>query len=258
MNKTWWVRRALQAGCVVVGALALTLVVVAFPAQTAHAAAAARPGPVSATPYPSGSTGYDVSWPNCAAKVPKHPAFGIVGVNGGTAYSQNPCLAKQAAWFSSLSLYVNTGWYDQSAYINPTSPKVCAIGDENCLAYNYGYNAGLYALTYANSQNIHASVWWLDVETGNTWNSDTMQNRNSLQGEYDALIASGVTTVGVYSTTYQWDAVTGSWFNGWPNWGATTVRTASKAATFCTGHQFNGGPTYLIQFSGSLDQDYAC
>jgi len=67
-----------------------------------------------------------------------------------------------------------------------------------------------------------------------------------------------VTTVGVYSTTYQWDTVTGTWLNNWPNWGATTVRSASKAAAFCTGHQFTGGPTYLIQFSGSLDQDYAC
>jgi hypothetical protein len=240
-------RKTLQgAGVVVV--LLVMLVVVARPVEAAAIA-----------PYPSGSTGYDVSWPNCAAKPPTHPSFGIVGVNDGAGYSQNPCLAQEAAWFPSLSLYVNTGWYDQSSYINPNSPKVCASGDNNCLAYNYGYNAGLYALNYANSQNVHASVWWLDVETGNTWNTDTTQNRNSLQGEYDALIANGVTTVGVYSTTYQWGVITGSWLNNWPNWGATTVRSASRAATFCTGHQFTGGPTYLIQYTGSsLDQDYAC
>ncbi len=232
----------------VVIAASLALFVVA--SQTAHAA--------SATPYPSGSTGYDVSWPNCTATPPSHPAFGIVGVSDGTGYSQSPCLAQEAAWFTNLSLYVNTGWNSQSSYINPNSPKICAAGDNNCLAYNYGYNAGLYALNYANSQNIHSATWWLDVETGNTWNSDTTQNRNSLQGEYDALHANGVTTVGVYSTTYQWDTITGSWLNNWPNWGATTVRSASKAAQYCTGHQFTGGPTYLIQFSGTLDQDYAC
>jgi hypothetical protein len=219
-------------------------------AQPAHAAAASI--------YPSGATGYDVSWPNCAAKPPAHAPFGIVGVSDGTGYSQNPCLAQEAAWFPNLSLYVNTGWYDQSSHINPTSPQVCASGDNNCLAYNYGYNAGLYALSYANSQQLQAATWWLDVETSSTWNADTTQNRNSLQGEYDALVANGVTTVGVYSTTYQWDTVTGTWLNSWPNWGATTVHTARQAAQFCTGHQFTGGPTVLIQFSGSLDQDYAC
>lgn len=240
-------QRALRRVSVVLAAsLALFIVV----SQPAHAAAA--------TLYPSGSTGYDVSWPNCTATPPTHPAFGIVGVSNGTGYSQSPCLAQEAAWFTNLSLYVNTGWNNQSSYINPTSPKVCAAGDNNCLAYNYGYNAGLYALNYANSLNIHSATWWLDVETGNTWNSDTTQNRNSLQGEYDALHANGVTTVGVYSTTYQWDTITGTWLNGWPGWGATTVRSASKAAQYCTGHQFTGGPTYLIQFSGTLDQDYAC
>lgn len=254
MNRTIRMARTTHAGrrealavATLLAALAVTLLVAARPAEAA-----------AASIYPSASIGYDVSWPNCNATPPTHPAFGLVGVSDGTGYSQNPCLAQEAAWFPSVSLVVNTGWYDQSTHINATSPKLCASGDENCLAYNYGYNAGLYALSYANSQNIQSSVWWLDVETGNTWNSNTTQNRNSLQGEYDALQANGVTTVGVYSTTAQWDSITGTWLNGWPNWGATTVRTASKAATFCTGHRFTGGPTYLIQYSGSLDHDYAC
>lgn len=209
------------------------------------------------SPYTSGQIGTDVSWPNCTASNP-HSAFGIVGVTDGTGYSQNPCLATEASWYSNLSLYVNTGWYDQSAYINPNSPRTCAASDANCLAYNYGYNAGLYALNYASSLGVHSTTWWLDVETGNTWNTDTTQNRNSLQGEYDALIANGVTTVGAYSTTAQWDSVTGTWLNNWPNWGATTWHTAKQAKTYCTGHQFTGGTTYLIQFTGTLDQDYAC
>lgn len=235
----------------VVGVPLLALVVAAHPALAAAAAA---------SPYTSGATGYDVSWPNCSAKPPSHPAFGIVGVTDGTGYTQSPCLAQEAAWFGNLSLYVNTGWYDQSTHINPNSPRQCASGDENCLAYNYGYNGGLYALSYASSRHVSATTWWLDVETSNTWNTDTTQNRNSLQGEHDALIANGVTSVGVYSTTSQWDTVTGTWLNNWPNWGATTWRTPKQAATYCTGHQFTGGLTYLIQFtgSGSLDRDYAC
>jgi hypothetical protein len=237
----------------------LIAVVVAVLAWAAFPAVAAA-SPLSPL-YPTGTTGFDVSWPNCSATAPSKPNFGIVGVSDGTGYSQNPCLAKEAAWFPSINLVVNTGWNDQSIYLNPNSPRVCAAGDNNCLAYNYGYNAGLYALSFANSQNIHASTWWFDVETANTWNTDVVQNQNSLQGEYDALVAGGVTTVGVYSTTAQWQSVTGGWSNTWPSWGATTWTTASGALTYCTGHQFTGGPSYFMQFKPKkpgLDQDVAC
>lgn len=208
--------------------------------------------------YVSGTTGLDVSYPNCKAKI-SQVSFGVVGVGGGLAYTTNNCLASEAAHFSNnLSLYMNTGWNDQSPYINATSPSVCATADNNCLAYNYGYNAALEAVNYAANQGVQSSTWWLDVETSNTWNTDTSQNRNSLQGSYDALKKSGAATIGAYSTTYQWQTITGGWQNNWPNWGATTWRTARQAATYCSGHQFTGGPTYLIQFSGKLDQDYAC
>lgn len=211
--------------------------------------------------YVSGSTGVDIGWPNCSVTVPAE-SFGIVGVSDGTGYSTNPCLAQEAKDFPlNLSLYVNTGWYNRSSYINPTSPKVCASGDSNCLAYNYGYNAGLYALNAAKTAGVSSTTWWLDVETANTWNANVTQNQNSLQGEYDALLANGVTTVGVYSTSAQWKTITGSWQNNWPSWGATTWTTSSQAQKYCTGHQFTGGPSYLMQYTphhAKLDQDIAC
>ena len=207
--------------------------------------------------YVSGTNGVDVSYPNCSARLSK-AAFGIVGVTGGLLYSHNNCLAAEAASFSNSSLYMNTGWYDQSSHLNSSSPLQCAGGDNNCLAYNYGYNAALDAINYANSQGAHSSTWWLDVETSNSWNSDANQNRSSLQGSYDALKNSGAVTIGAYSTTAQWQSITGGWLNGWPNWGASTWSTARQAATYCSGHQFTGGTTYLIQYRGKLDQDYAC
>ncbi len=240
-------------------AAALTIAVIT---GTQATALAAKPNQGPATlptgsPYITGQIGTDVSWPNCSASNPKSK-FGIVGVTGGTVYSQNSCLGKEASWYSNPSLYANTGWYDQSSHVNPNFPRVCVSGDQNCLAYNYGYNAGLDALSYSASAGVSSKTWWLDVESGNTWNADTAQNQNSLQGERDALVDSGATTVGVYSTTAQWDGITGTWKNGWPNWGATTWRTAKQAKTYCTGHEFTGGPTYLIQFAGAIDQDYAC
>jgi hypothetical protein len=207
--------------------------------------------------YQSGATGVDVSFPNCSASAPRN-SFGVVGVNAGLWYSYNKCLAAEAANFTNLSLYMNTGWYSQSSHLNTSSPRLCPASDANCLAYNYGYNAAVDALNYARTQGANSSTWWLDVETQNTWNSDVVQNQNSLQGAYDLLNQNGANTVGVYSTTAQWQTITGGWKNGWPNWGASTWRTAKQAATYCTGHQFNGGPTYLIQFQGKLDQDYAC
>jgi hypothetical protein len=207
--------------------------------------------------YISGTTGVDVSYPNCSARIAR-TAFGVVGVTQGLFYSYNGCLAAEAANFSNLSLYMNTGWYAQSSHVDSSSPKVCTAGDNNCLAYNYGYNAAQDALNYATAQGARSSTWWLDVETSNSWNSDTTQNRNSLQGSYDALKNSGAAAVGVYSTTAQWQSITGGWLNGWPNWGASTWSTARQAATYCSGHQFTGGPTYLIQYKGKIDQDYAC
>ena len=207
--------------------------------------------------YASGTTGTDVSYPNCSARISK-TAFGVVGVTGGLSYSYNGCLAAEASHFSNLSLYMNTGWNSQSPHINALNPRLCGAGDNNCLAYNYGYNAALDAINYAASQTVRSSAWWLDVETSNTWNSDTNQNRNSLQGSYDALVSNGAATVGAYSTTAQWQTITGGWLNGWPNWGATTWSTPRQAAAYCKGHQFTGGLTYLIQYKGKLDQDYAC
>ncbi|HSX44932.1 MAG TPA: hypothetical protein VLF39_02355 [Candidatus Saccharimonadales bacterium] len=208
--------------------------------------------------YSSGTVGVDISWPNCSVKKPTGIAFGVVGVTNGLGYSTSPCLAKEASYFSSLSLYVNTGWNSSSSNVNASSPHVCASGDNNCLAYNYGYNAGLYAYNASANAGVRSSTWWLDVETQNTWSNDPIQNQNSLQGETDALKNSGVTTVGIYSTTVQWQTITDSWKNNLPNWGATTWTTAKQAAKYCTGHDFTGGGTWLIQFKGKLDQDYAC
>jgi hypothetical protein len=208
--------------------------------------------------YSPGSTGVDVSYPNCNTSLPI-VSFGIVGVTGGLGFHPNPCLLGEASKFINLTLYVNTGYPGQSYGLNyQNSPKACSATDLNCLAYNYGYNAGLYATNYATSQNARSTTWWLDVETMNSWTTDVNQNIQSLQGEADALKAGGVITVGVYSTTAQWGTITGGWRNGLPNWGATVVKTSKQAKTYCQGHQFTGGPTYLIQFSGRLDQDYAC
>jgi hypothetical protein len=210
--------------------------------------------------YPTGSTGVDVSYPNCTAKVGS-VGFGVVGVNNGLVYGHNSCLASEARNFADLSLYVNTGLNASSSSSYYTQAQVGCNGDVYCAAYNYGSNAAKDAITYANSQGVTSSKWWLDVETMNTWNSDALQNQKSLQGAYDALVANGAGVVGVYSTTAQWQSITANWLNNWPSWGATTWTTAAQAKAYCTGHQFTGGPSLLMQFKSKqskVDQDVAC
>ena len=210
--------------------------------------------------YPTGSRGVDVSYPNCSSSIPA-VSFGIVGITGGLVYSHNSCAAAEAGHFPSLSNYVNTGLNTSSKSAYYAQAQAGCNGDVACADYHYGYNAAEDAITYANSQGLTTHVWWLDVETSNTWSSDPLQNRQSLQGEYDALIANSATTVGIYSTTAQWQGISGSWLNNWPSWGATTWTTAAQAQTYCTGHQFTAGPSLLMQFKSRqsrLDQDVAC
>jgi hypothetical protein len=230
-------------------AASVTALVVAGPAPSASAAGLA----------PAGSVGVDISYPNCGSVVPA-AAFGIVGVTGGAAYTVNPCLAEQAHGFRTLSLYANTGWNAVSPNVSARAPRRCAPTDTTCLAYNYGYNAGLAALAAAARAGMRSSSWWLDVELANTWGGIT-QNRASLQGEYDALRRHGVATVGAYSTTSQWSEITRGWKNGWPSWGATVLPSAAAARGYCTGHRFTGGPSWFIQFRPSptgVDRDVAC
>lgn len=220
------------------------------------------PGNLAGSPvYESGTVGTDISYPNCKVELPKF-TFGVVGVGGGRSYTENGCFLKQALSFpQNRSLYVNTGWPDRSDKIDPTSPKRCAATDKICLAYNYGYNAGAVAYYRAAQDWIRSDTWWLDVETMNSWSVDTEQNRASIQGQYDALKARGVTTVGVYSTTYQWNKITGKWKNGWPTWGATVVTSADQARRFCMDSHFTGGRSMLIQYrpkSSPVSYDYAC
>jgi len=217
-------------------------------------------GAFASSVYATGSTGVDVSYPNCSASIPA-VNFGVVGVTGGLVYSRNSCAASEARHFGDLSLYVNTGLNTSSSSSYYTQAKAGCNGDANCAAYNYGFNAAKDAVSYAQSQGVSSPKWWLDVETSNTWSNNQAQNQKSLQGEYDALSANGATTVGVYSTTAQWQSVTGSWQNNWPSWGATSWTTAKQAQTYCTGHQFTGGPSLLMQYKSKqsrLDQDVAC
>lgn len=244
----------------------------------------------SAVPSPSDgpeqALGNDISWPQCGQDFPDAPAFGIVGVNNGLANTTNPCLAEQLRWAEAISvnptgqpsvaLYVNTAnpglagsWWPASndypagkAVANPYG--TCKTKDVGAAcAYMYGY-AKAYDNAYIRGiETPEEYLWWLDVETDNSWSTDRNSNRAVLEG-MTAFFQSIRADVGIYSSSYQWGLIVGivdesSNLYDLPSWLAG-ARTASAAQANCSDAPLTaGGDVALTQFvARGFDYDYSC
>jgi hypothetical protein len=201
--------------------------------------------------------GNDVSYPQCDITLPTGQAFGIVAVNDGLANTTNPCLAAEIAWAQTstgtarqpaTSLYVNTAdpgahgvtdW-PQTNYDPFNGDRIadpygsCTGGTNPACAWQYGWDlADLDALTRG-VESPGSYLWWLDVETINSWQSSAKENRADVEGmaSYFRHIGAGV---GIYSTAKQWDPIVGtvpssSPLYRLPDWipGAKTLSQAKK------------------------------
>lgn len=202
----------------------------------------------------------DVSWPNCKTKTADVFATGIVGVTGGLAFHPNPCAGAEAGWFSHYAVYMNTGYPGRAhAQKYRSWPRHCQNKDSLCLAYNYGYNAAIYAIDYAARQNVHATMWWLDVETENSWSDNFLANRQFVKGA-EAAIRHKVWSaqVGIYSSRTQWNEIMGPWLNKLPVWWATGGTKQADAGKFCRRKAFTGGQVWLSQYTPKYDENLQC
>lgn len=210
---------------------------------TPAVALAAKPG----TPGPTAEyVGYDISYPQCGRKLPTGQAFGIVGVNGGTAATTNSCLADQLKWANKsiggtkqplIQLYVNTAnpgeviaqittWpttnTDKTGFTTTNPYGACAGANDQACSWQYGWNRSVEAnldrfAPAAKTAGITASAsaytWWLDVETMNTWQSGSTEaltrNTATIEGMTAYYTAQGA-KVGLYSTAVQWNQIVGS------------------------------------------------
>lgn len=229
-------------------------------------AAAGRPGGGGGGGGSKSTRGFDISYPQCGSAYPANPAFGIVGVNGGRVFSANPCLPSQITWGGGVAteLYVNTGNPGPALSnfwpLGQTSPRFCdpAQPDSIDCAYDYGWNAAKHswetALQAYASLGLTASpattAWWLDVETTNSWRSDTALNIAALQGEVDFLLGVGITRLGIYSTTVQWGEITGGTaaFAAFPSWGAGAPNERVARSHCQSTPGFTGGPLAMVQY----------
>jgi hypothetical protein len=253
--------------------------------------------------YAHGSVGFDYSFPGCGNSAPTTSSlgtrysFGIVGINDGRPFTQNPCLATEfwnaATVVPLVSFYINI-----SAPVPPpptpamNGPKgACSSTDYVCQSYNFGYNAAQDAYSRAattlGASTVVGRVWWLDVETANSWwgvdngNCSSSCNDQVLQGAIDYFHQGGM-TVGAYSISSMWAqaqamhtavAMSGvaspirlwtqiankSYQPGIPAW-TSGASSLSTAPSFCSSTSFTGGPVWLVQepLNNYYDEDYAC
>ena len=202
---------------------------------------------IGTTAVALGRYGNDISWPQCGGAFPAKAGFGIVGVNGGRPFTQNACLSAEWQWALS-----NKG--APAYYMNLSNPGTTDPA-------GYGASAAAYALNYASSATGASSavshVWWIDVETANTWSSNQSQNVAVIQGALTYLKQHTAKAVGVYSTGYQWGVITGGVRLGAPVWAAGASSAASAPSSCGTG--FTGKPVKVVQYpAGAYDGDYRC
>jgi hypothetical protein len=244
--------------------------------------------------------GYDVSYPQCGKRLPTDHYFGIVGVNGGNAATPNPCLADQLVWAnnaktgskqSKYQLYVNTAnpgevidqiitWptssFDSNG-ITPSNPYgICSGANDRACSWLYGWNRSIYTENIFKSAadskglNIRTSdyVWWLDVETMNTWQSGSnealIRNTAAIEG-FGAYYQSKNAKIGLYSTAFQWSVITGnnisvnSNLNGLPNWRPSGASLSNAKANCSVAPLTPGGHISLTQYViKNLDHNHSC
>jgi hypothetical protein len=240
-----------------VALLAATILAAGLLAVLPTAAAAAGPIPTSAV-------GSDVSWPQCGGSYPGHGyGFGVAGVTGGRPFTGNPCLSDSFTWARSTAIAPQV--YINLAYgLRQDGPLSCSAGDTGCQAYNYGYDSAQWARQYAHDQTGGASdstrIWWLDVEFGNYWSDDTDQNSYVIQGALDYFQRTAGVTAGIYSTSYMWGQLAGSFAPpNTPNWiaGASGLDDYSK----CYAPLWQGATVWAVQYLNldiDLDQNLGC
>lgn len=215
--------------------------------------------------YPSGSAGYDISWPQCGGPYPSLGGgwYGIIGVNDGRPDTSNPCFASELSWAEQNPGLA--GVYLNEAYgTSIDGPESCENGDQACLAYNYGWVTAQYAyvtaLANSGGQAEGVGSWWLDVEVGNNWSDDPNLNAQTIRGSLAYFQQVQGIQAGVYSVNDMWTQIAGSFAPaGVPNW----VAGGNDMSDFATcGRTFWPRATPAVFQSltadGSYDVDRGC
>jgi len=225
----------------------------------ATAASSSLAHEVESNPYRSGAVGYDVSYPNCDARVPESSTFAVIGLNLGRPFTANPCFSRE--WDAARqprSVYVNTAY--SPAQLRHVTPACSAAGRSQPLrpAAQRAYAVGC-SEADADLQLLASTppaAIWLYVEAGNTWSSRRSLNAATIKGILERFLGQvRHPAVGVYSNTVFWRSIVGRWSSlSVPEW----VATGAPDPPGCPAG-FAAGPVWLSQTTdGRLDTDTAC
>lgn len=262
----WWRVRAAVAGAAIIGFGVLPV--------------AAATGP-----FVAGSSGFDVSYPNCSSPLPNGDSFAIVGVTGGRPFSTYSCFgdlwnaAKTAIAEKSgatESLYFNTGY--SGAYGKDISSS-CSTAEESSFtgptglsrhlqkqaeqAWEIGCSEVDYAIAAFKAAGVGPAPTMLfaDIETGNSWSSNVILNQSAIDGISWEMGQEGSDGLGgIYSSTSMWATITGSdsFSPSSPvsaNWVVGAGGTCPSTSPFDM-----ASPTWVLQGSesGGVDTDTGC
>jgi len=122
------------------------------------------------------AVGFDISYPQCGGPEPTPPAFAVVGIYGGRAFTSNACVARQYVWALTatsavqprVAFYMNTGNPGPEASrrwppAGTSTPQPCDGSWTGACAYDYGWLAAQDAYTRARSvagDGAAVSPWW--------------------------------------------------------------------------------------------------
>lgn len=213
--------------------------------------------PASATNSYYGGSGYDASYPQCAA-TSSPPGFAIIGLGHGRPFTANTCASSEVSLAPgpNISFYFNTGYalaYAKSDYGDCKTasltqyPSVSGhLQSQMQAAWAIGCSESEYAMKVAPA-GVTPVAWWADIETGNSWSSNTVLNTATIDGMVWELHPSGASIpVGVYSTPSMWHQITGT---GYVNSGINADWQAG--VTSCPSTPSTGGFTLTSTTTGS-------
>jgi hypothetical protein len=226
--------------------------------------------------------GFDISFPQCPGPEPLAPAFAVVGVNGGRAFTGNPCLARQYIWALTagspvqprVGFYMNTGNPGPEASMRwpgrgMVLPEPCDGSWSAACTYDYGWLAAQDAYARARSvagEGAALAPWWLDVETANSWSADTTSNSAALQGAIAYLRSVNVGSIGIYALAADWEEIVGAPsanspqnapFALLPNW-RPGPRSSADALSWCARSVTGGRVTFVQYPSNGFDGNVPC
>lgn len=251
--------RCFRAGAVI-AASAVALAAGSLPASAA-----------TISPYSSSTYGYDISSPQCPGTTAPVPptnityVFAIIGLTGGRPFQPNTCASNETATatnsgITNIAYYFNTGYSgayaksilslcasEATSGSDPADGVLAGLEGHALKADQQAWEIGCSEALYAeNNAPATPTMWWADVETGNSWSTNTTLNDFTLDGISYQMQTNGAIG-GFYSYSSAWTKIAESGF----------VPTPAENGNWIAGSaNFNSATPYLNQLGTANGVDY--